>query len=293
MTSHLFQPIDLAGLTLANRIIIAPMCQYSAQDGAATDWHMLHLGHLALSGAGAADPGGHGGWSREGRITPSDLGPVFGRDRAGARPGHPRDPRLFADPGRDPARPCRPQVVEPAAMGGAGSRLPLAEGGLGGRAPPRAVPLHASEEAPIALDRAGLVRIRDAFVSTARRRADRIGLDAFELHGAHGYLLHEFLSPLSNRREDSYGGSLENRMRFPLEVFDAVRAAVPPGKPVGLRVSATDWAENGWDLEQTLAFAHALKARGCDFIHVSSGRPHARPDDPARAETTRCRSRPR
>ncbi len=178
-------------------------------------------------------------------------------------------------------------------MGGAGSRLPLAEGGLGGRAPPRAVPLHASEEAPIALDRAGLVRIRDAFVSTARRRADRIGLDAFELHGAHGYLLHEFLSPLSNRREDSYGGSLENRMRFPLEVFDAVRAAVPPGKPVGLRVSATDWAENGWDLEQTLAFAHALKARGCDFIHVSSGRPHARPDDPARAETTRCRSRPR
>jgi 2,4-dienoyl-CoA reductase-like NADH-dependent reductase (Old Yellow Enzyme family) len=105
----------------------------------------------------------------------------------------------------------------------------------------------------------------------ATRRAARIGLDAVEVHGAHGYLLHEFLSPLANQRDDAYGGSLENRLRFPLEVFDAVRAAFPAGKPVGMRISATDWVEGGWDLEQSVVLAEALKARGCDFIHVSTG----------------------
>jgi 2,4-dienoyl-CoA reductase-like NADH-dependent reductase (Old Yellow Enzyme family) len=105
----------------------------------------------------------------------------------------------------------------------------------------------------------------------ATRRAAHIGLDAVEVHGAHGYLLHEFLSPLANQRDDAYGGNMENRLRFPLEVFDAVRAAFPAGKPVGMRISATDWVEGGWDLEQSVVLAEALKARGCDFIHVSTG----------------------
>jgi 2,4-dienoyl-CoA reductase-like NADH-dependent reductase (Old Yellow Enzyme family) len=112
--------------------------------------------------------------------------------------------------------------------------------------------------------------VRDAFVAAAKR-AQRLGIDAIEVHAAHGYLLHQFLSPLSNRREDRYGGSLENRLRFPLEVFEAIRAAFPAGKPVGVRVSATDWVDGGWDIEQTVAFAQALKQRGCDFIDVSSG----------------------
>lgn len=122
----------------------------------------------------------------------------------------------------------------------------------------------------MALDRAGLDRVRDAFVAAAER-ADRLGIDAIELHAAHGYLLHQFLSPLSNTRTDEYGGTLENRMRFPLEVFDAIRAVVPMEKPVGVRVSATDWVEGGWNIDETLVFAEALKARGVDWIDVSSG----------------------
>ena len=135
---------------------------------------------------------------------------------------------------------------------------------------PSAMPFAAATHPPVALDRAGLVAVREAFVAAAQRAA-RLGLDAVQLHGAHGYLLHQFLSPLSNRREDEYGGSLENRMRFPLEVFDAVRAAFPPERPVTMRVSGTDWVEGGWDIDQTIAFAQALEARGCGAIHVSSG----------------------
>jgi 2,4-dienoyl-CoA reductase-like NADH-dependent reductase (Old Yellow Enzyme family) len=135
---------------------------------------------------------------------------------------------------------------------------------------PSAVPFKESENPPIALDRAGLARVRDAFAEATRRSA-RLGLDAVQIHAAHGYLLHEFLSPLSNRRDDEYGGSLENRMRFPLEVFDAVRAAFPAEQPVTVRVSGTDWAEGGWTIEDTVAFAKALEARGCGAIHVSSG----------------------
>ena len=156
-----------------------------------------------------------------------------------------------------------------------GKLLPEAEGGWRAEAP-SAVP-HAPDEAPPrALERADLARLRAAFASAATRAA-RLGVDAIEVHAAHGYLLHEFLSPVSNRRSDEYGGSLENRMRFPLEVFDAVRAAFPPERPVGVRISATDWLEEAepaspsWTLEQSLVLARALKARGCDWIDVSSG----------------------
>jgi 2,4-dienoyl-CoA reductase-like NADH-dependent reductase (Old Yellow Enzyme family) len=135
---------------------------------------------------------------------------------------------------------------------------------------PSAIPFLEGENPPQELDRAGLDRILTAFAGAAERAA-RLDLAAIQLHGAHGYLLHQFLSPLSNKRTDEYGGSLENRMRFPLQVFDAVRAVFPPDKPVSMRVSATDWVEGGWDVEQTIAFARALEQRGCSAIHVSSG----------------------
>jgi 2,4-dienoyl-CoA reductase-like NADH-dependent reductase (Old Yellow Enzyme family) len=135
---------------------------------------------------------------------------------------------------------------------------------------PSAIPFAQKDSPPIALDTAGLARIRDGFADAARRAA-RLGLDAVQLHAAHGYLLHEFLSPLSNKRDDEYGGSLENRMRFPLEVFDAVRSVFPADRPVTMRVSGTDWVDGGWDIEQTVSLALALEQRGCAAIHVSSG----------------------
>jgi 2,4-dienoyl-CoA reductase-like NADH-dependent reductase (Old Yellow Enzyme family) len=138
---------------------------------------------------------------------------------------------------------------------------------------PSPVAYASGEHPPLALDTAGLVRVRDSFVSAAKRSA-RLGIDAVQLHAAHGYLLHAFLSPLSNQRDDEYGGSLENRMRFPLEVFDAVRSAFPPQRPVTVRLSGTDWVEGGWSIEETIIFAQALERRGCAAIHVSSGGLH-------------------
>lgn len=151
-----------------------------------------------------------------------------------------------------------------------GAQVPPGEPGGWQTVAPSPVPFAEGQHPPVALDRRGLAEIREAF-ATAARRAGRLGIDAVQIHGAHGYLVHEFLSPLSNRREDEYGGSLENRMRFPLEVFDAVREAFPAQRPVSMRVSGTDWAPGGWDLGQTMTFAKALNAHGCSAIHVSSG----------------------
>jgi NADPH2 dehydrogenase len=150
-----------------------------------------------------------------------------------------------------------------------GQLIPVSEGGWQ-TVGPSAVPHKEGEAAPLALDTAGLARIRDAFVSAARR-ADRLGIDALELHGAHGYLLHQFLSPIANKRTDQYGGSLQNRMRYPLEVFDAIRGVFPATKPIGVKVSASDWVEGGWDLAQTIEFVKELKKRGVDWIDASSG----------------------
>jgi NADPH2 dehydrogenase len=150
-----------------------------------------------------------------------------------------------------------------------GQQIPVSGGGWQAEGP-SAVPHKEGEASPLALDAAGLNRIRDAFVATAQR-AERLGIDALELHCAHGYLLHQFLSPISNRRTDQYGGSLENRLRYPLEVFDAVRAAFPGHKPVGIKVSSTDWVDGGWDLAQTIELAKELKRRGVDWIDASSG----------------------
>ncbi|HEY4541790.1 MAG TPA: NADH:flavin oxidoreductase/NADH oxidase [Noviherbaspirillum sp.] len=265
--SQLFTPIKLAGLTLSNRIAIAPMCQYSAQDGAATDWHLIHLGHLALSGAGILFLEATG-VEPEGRISPADLGLWSDATEQALA-------QVLRSVRRHSNMPIAIQLAHAGRKASTrkpwegGKQIAPADGGWRTSAP-SALPYTEGEEAPLALDAAGLRRVREAFVDAARR-AERIGLDAFEVHAAHGYLLHQFLSPLSNRREDAYGGSLENRMRFPLEVFDAIRAAVHADKPVGVRISATDWVAGGWDLEQSVVFAQELKRRGCDFIDVSSG----------------------
>ena len=254
-------------MALRNRIVIAPMCQYSATNGEANSWHLMHLGGLSHSGAGlmfieatAVEPAG--------RITPSDLGlwdaktqralsrvvdevRKYGDIKIGLQIGH---------AGRKAAT---------RTMWEGGAQLAIADGGWETVAPSPIAFLEA-ERPPVALDTAGMRRIRTAFAAAARR-AGAIGVDVLELHAAHGYLLHEFLSPLSNLRDDEYGGNFAGRVRFPLEVFDAVRANFPANKSVGIRISATDWVEGGWDLEQSVEFIKLLKERGCAFVDVSSG----------------------
>jgi 2,4-dienoyl-CoA reductase-like NADH-dependent reductase (Old Yellow Enzyme family) len=264
----LFQPLQVGGLHLANRIVVAPMCQYSAVDGCMTDWHLIHLGQLALSGAAlltieatAVVP--------EGRITWGDVG-LYDEASETALARTLDSIRRWSD---------IPFAIQLAHAGRkASTELPW----RGGKqiAPsdphgwqteaPSPLAFASGEHPPAALDRAGMDRVRDAFAAAATRAA-RLGIDAVQLHGAHGYLLHQFLSPLSNRRDDDYGGSLANRMRFPLEVFEAVRDAFPADRPVTMRVSGTDWVDGGWDIAQTIAFAQALETRGCAAIHVSSG----------------------
>ncbi|ALX10363.1 oxidoreductase [Burkholderia cepacia JBK9] len=263
----LFSPFTLRGVTLPNRIVISPMCQYSAERGEATDWHMIHLGHLALSGAGllcieatAVEP--------DGRITHGDLGLWDDVTEAALKPV------LAAIRKHSPVRIAMQlshagRKASSAAPWEGGQLVSVADGGWLPHGP-SAVPHKDGETPPLALDAAGLNRIREAFAASAKRAA-RLGIDAIEVHAAHGYLLHQFLSPLANQRTDEYGGSLENRMRFPLEIFEIVRAAFPADRPVGVRVSATDWVEGGWELDDTIAFAHELKRRGCDWIDVSSG----------------------
>jgi 2,4-dienoyl-CoA reductase-like NADH-dependent reductase (Old Yellow Enzyme family) len=266
MSAILFSPLQLRGLTLANRIVVEPMTQFSADDGTAGDWHLMHLGQYAVSGAGLVMTESTY-VAPHARNTPMCLS-LYNDEQEAAitrikrffdRHGNARFGVQLCHAGR------RASAKEP--WLGGGPRLP-SEGGYATVAP-SAVPLSAKWPQPRALDAAGLAEVRDAFVSAAQR-AQRAGADVIELHCAHGYLLHQFLSPLSNQRGDAYGGTLENRMRFPLEVFEAVRATWPADKPLGVRVSATDWVAGGWDLEQTLTFARALDALGCDFIDVSS-----------------------
>ncbi|RLA29945.1 MAG: oxidoreductase [Gammaproteobacteria bacterium] len=267
MSSQLFTPFRLGQLKLPNRIVISPMCMYSAEEGNATDWHLIHLGSLAFSGAGLLVIEATA-VSSEGRITGGCLGlysdtneQALGRVLDGVR--------RYSN---------MPIAVQLAHAGRKASSLPPWLGGQlqpmddGGWQPvaPSAVADDADEPAPAEMVSADINRIRDAFVDSARRAA-RLDINAVELHFAHGYLLHEFLSPLANRRTDRYGGSLENRMRLPLEVFDAVRDAWPHSRPLGVRISATDWVDGGWDLEQSCTLGSELKGRGCDWIDVSSG----------------------
>ncbi|MBV8849259.1 MAG: NADH:flavin oxidoreductase/NADH oxidase [Methylobacteriaceae bacterium] len=265
---HLFTPLKLGSLELANRIVIAPMCQYSANEGSAGDWHMIHLGHLVLAGAGMMILEATA-VSARGRISPGDLG-LYSDENEAALARVLKAIRTYS--------PIK-VAIQLAHAGRKGSSRAPWDGGTqirpdepGGwkSEAPSAVPHAADEAPPEALDHAGLARVREAF-ATAAKRAARLGFDGIEVHGAHGYLLHQFLSPIANKRTDEYGGSLENRMRFPIEVFDAVRAAFPAEKPVWMRISATDWVPNGWDIEGTVALSKALKQRGCAAIHVTTG----------------------
>ncbi|TDY51492.1 2,4-dienoyl-CoA reductase-like NADH-dependent reductase (Old Yellow Enzyme family) [Paraburkholderia rhizosphaerae] len=269
--SALFRPIQVRGLNLPNRIVVAPMCQYSAKHGCMNDWHLIHLGQLSLSGAAlltieatAVVP--------EGRITYGDVGLYDDATEAAMR-------NILESVRRWSTIPIGLQLDHAGRKASTevpwAGRMQFAPGHPNGwqTEAPSAIGFDPHDHPPAALDRDGLRRVREAFAASARRAA-ALDIDLIQLHCAHGYLLHQFLSPLSNQRSDEYGGSLENRMRFPLEVFDAVRAAFPDDRPVSVRVSGTDWVDGGWDIEQTVAFAQALEARGCDAIHVSSGGLH-------------------
>jgi 2,4-dienoyl-CoA reductase-like NADH-dependent reductase (Old Yellow Enzyme family) len=264
--SALFQPLALRTVQLRNRIVVSPMCQYSAESGCATDWHLVHWGQLLQSGAGCVFVEATA-VSPEGRISPADLG-LYDEASELAFATVLRRARAVTPP--------VPVVLQLAHAGRKASSAPPWVGGHvapadGGWTPvaPSPAPYAEHDPVPEALDAVGLARLREAFAAAARRGV-AAGVDAFELHCAHGYLLHQFLSPLANQRDDAYGGAFEGRIRFPLEVFAAVREAVPATLPVGVRISATDWVEGGWTLEDSIAFAHRLGALGCDFIDVSS-----------------------
>jgi len=265
---HLFSALELGPVTLPNRIAISPMCQYSAEDGSATDWHLQHLMQLAMTGAGLVVVEATA-VERIGRITPPCLGlysdaneAALARVLAAARKVAPAGARFgiqLAHAGRKaschtPWEGGRPLTGGDAWQTVAPSAIAFAEGG-----PP-----------PAALDEAGFERVTAAFRQAAER-AVRLGFDAIELHNAHGYLLHSFLSPLSNQRTDAYGGSPDKRMRFPLEVARAVRAAVPRSVAVGARITGTDWAEGGLTPDDAVVHAAALKAAGFDYVCVSGG----------------------
>lgn len=268
----LFTPLRVRNLELANRIVIAPMCQYSAVEGCMSDWHLIHLGQLALSGAAlltieatAVLP--------EGRISYADVG-LYDDKTENSIAKTLEGVRRWSD---------IPIAVQLAHAGrkastdipwlGRSQLPPNHENGWQTEAP-SAIAFDSASIPPVALDKANLKRVRDAF-AVAAKRAARLGIDAIQIHAAHGYLLHTFLSPLSNRRTDEYGGSLESRARFPLEVFDAVRDAFPSDRAVTVRISATDWIDGGFTLDEAVAFSQMLEAHGADAIDVSTGGLHS------------------
>jgi NADPH2 dehydrogenase len=266
MASKLFAPLRLRELTLPNRIVVSPMGQYSARDGCVGPWHMMHLGTMAISGAGLLvieatsvspdarlSPGCAGLWSDANEAA---WAPVldFCRQNGGARIGI-----QLMHSGR--------KASAAAAWDGQGP-IPIENGGWVPRA---ASPIsYPNRNPPRPLDAEEISRVIDDYIAAAKR-ADRLGIDLLEIHSAHGYLLHNFLSPLTNHRGDHYGGSLGNRMRFPLEVFKAVRDVWPKRKPIGVRISAVDWMEGGWTIDDSIAYVEALQALGCDYITASSG----------------------
>src|SRR3954471_4601421 len=265
--SSLFEPLTIRDVTFANRVFVSPMCQYSSEDGYANEWHLVHLGSRAVGGAGlvfteatAVLP--------EGRISPQDLGiwddshlRMLGQivkfiHEQGSIAG-----TQLAHAGRKAStrRPWEPTGT-----------VPPAEGGWENVVAPSAVAFAENYPAPHSLTIDGIKQVVEAFAAAARRACDA-GFRVIEIHAAHGYLIHEFLSPLSNQRDDDYGGSFENRTRVLREIVHAVRGAWPRGAPVFVRISATDWVEGGWDLEQSIALARELKQLEVDLIDCSSG----------------------
>ena len=271
MTAKLFTPVDLGGITLSNRIVVSPMCQYSAVDGSAQPWHQVHYGMLSMSGAGLLClEATH--VEREGRITQGCLGLYSDENEAAIKPIV------------DWVRGWMPHVKLGIQLAHAGRKASAQRPWKGGGSLTQAdapdlpwttvsasaIPFDTKWHTPVALDAVGLNRVKQAFVE-ATLRSLRLGFDLVELHGAHGYCLSQFLSPLSNRRSDEYGGTAQKRRRFPLEVFEACRAVWPRDKALGMRLSAVEWVEGGVTLEDTIETARQLKALGCDFVDVSSG----------------------
>lgn len=263
----LLSPLTIRGITLRNRIAMSPMCQYVAADGLASDWHLVHLGSRAVGGvalvvveATAVTP--------DGRITPGDLG-IWGEQHVEplariVRFVHSQG----AVAGIQLAHAGRKASCEPPWKGGASLKTPAAGGWT--VVGPSPIPFSDGDPVPVPLDNDGIEGIVAAFAAAADR-ALAAGFRVIEIHAAHGYLLHEFLSPLSNRRTDRYGGSLENRMRLLLRVAERLRERVPEELPLFVRISATDWVEGGWDVEQSVVLARQLKTLGVDLIDVSSG----------------------
>ncbi|HML08880.1 MAG TPA: NADH:flavin oxidoreductase/NADH oxidase [Xanthobacteraceae bacterium] len=267
MASALFSPITMRGLTLANRIVVSPMCQYNSDNGSANDWHLMHLGSFSLGAAGLVmtemtdvNPAG--------RITLKCAGMYSDANEAALKRVHDFC-RTYgvAKLGVQLAHAGRKGSAQVPAAGG--KPLKPEENAWITQAP-SAIPFDQEWPAPHALTREEIQGLIADFAAAARR-VERIGYDLIELHGGHGYLLHQFMSPLANQRTDEYGGSLENRIRFPLEVYSAVRKVWPQDKPIGMRVSATDWVEGGWTPDQTAVLARRLKELGCDYLDVSSG----------------------
>lgn len=273
MTAQLFTPVELGGVTLPNRIVVSPMCQYSAVDGSAQPWHQVHYGMLAMSGAGLLClEATH--VEREGRITQGCLGLYSDENEAALKPVV------------DWIRGWMPGVKLGVQLAHAGRKASAQRPWKGGGpltqadAPdlpwttygPSALAYDPEKNwhTPVALDAVGLKRVKQAFVDAAERSL-RLGFDVVELHGAHGYCLNQFLSPISNHRTDEYGGTAEKRRRFPLEVFEAVRRIWPAEKALGVRLSAIEWVEGGITLEDSIETARQFKALGCDFVDVSSG----------------------
>jgi 2,4-dienoyl-CoA reductase-like NADH-dependent reductase (Old Yellow Enzyme family) len=267
MPSTLFSPITLRGLTLANRVVVSPMCQYNSDEGSATDWHLMHIGSMAMGAAGLV-MAEMTDVTPTGRITARCAGMYSYANEAAMK-------RVIdfcrqygvAKHGVQLAHAGRKGSTQTPAEGG--KPLKPEDGGWQTKAP-SAIPFAPDWPVPEALTKPEIRELIEQWAAAAKR-AERVGYDLIEMHGGHGYLIHQFLSPLSNQRSDEYGGSLENRMRFPLELFAAVRAAWPAHKPMGIRVSATDWMEGGCTPEETVVFARELQELGCDYMDVSSG----------------------
>ncbi|HEV7704814.1 MAG TPA: NADH:flavin oxidoreductase/NADH oxidase [Gemmatimonadaceae bacterium] len=267
MTDTLFSPLTLRGITLKNRIAVSPMCEYSSVDGFANDWHLVHLGSRAVGGAGLVFTEATA-VTAQGRISPDDLGiwkdehiEVFSRitrfiTEHGSVPGI-----QLAHAGRK---------ASTSAPWKGGKPIGPAEGGWTPIVAPSAIPFDEGYQSPAALELVGIQDIISAFASGARR-ALAAGFQVIELHGAHGYLLNEFLSPLTNTRTDAYGGSFENRTRLVREVIEAIRKVWPERLPLTLRISATEWTDNCWDIEQSVELAKIVAALGVDLIDCSSG----------------------
>lgn len=263
---HLFEPFEQRSITFRNRIAVSPMCQYSSVDGFANDWHLVHLVSRAVGGAGlvmteaaAVEP--------EGRITPQDLG--IWQDAHIEKLAQIVEliHRNGAVAGTQLAHAGRKASTSPPWDGG--DVLSESQGGWTSQAP-SAIPFAPDSPTPYALSIQDIQTLTTSFVNAAQR-ALKAGFDVIEIHAAHGYLLHEFLSPLSNQRTDDYGGSFEHRIRFLCEVVQAVRNVLPDLIPLWVRISATDWVPNGWDIEQSIALSEKLKSLGVDLIDCSSG----------------------